>query len=91
MVYILEVSNNKTTQVLSSETDEKFRYFTIGPGAPIGPCGPIAPLKMEGEKKVFLKKKKAHYCEIRHLTSLMYTFDPKAPFSPFWPRIPTCP
>lgn len=21
----------------------------------------------------------------------MYTFDPKAPFSPFWPRIPLCP
>lgn len=25
------------------------------------------------------------------LTSLLYTFDPTAPFSPFWPSIPACP
>lgn len=33
--------NNKTN----------FRHFTMGPGAPIGPCGPVAPLKMKEKKR----------------------------------------
>lgn len=51
----LEVSDNKITPALKNETNKKFRDFTMGPGAPIGPCGPTAPLKIKKKKQV--KKK----------------------------------
>lgn len=84
----LEVSDNKITPALKNENNKKFRDFTMGPGAPIGPCGPTAPLKIKKKKHVL---KKDIILKKIQLTNLMYTFDPRAPFSPFWPSIPLCP